>query len=176
MQSVKEMRIEEGTTKNRQELASFHYRSHRIPAPRKIFSLKRSKEICGVIVYCYPPPMCFGRRLVLRKMTMEELNEKLSIISRVVVHPKYRTIGLGSKLVRDTLTLAGTEYVEMPAVMAKYNPFAEKAGMRKIVEQEPPKEALAILRVLKEFGFKDQFLTSERSVVEKLQTLDEKSV
>ena len=109
-------------------------------------------------------------------MTMEELNEKLSIISRVVVHPKYRTIGLGSKLVRDTLTLAGTEYVEMPAVMAKYNPFAEKAGMRKIVEQEPPKEALAILRVLKEFGFKDQFLTSERSVVEKLQTLDEKSV
>jgi ABC-type ATPase with predicted acetyltransferase domain len=75
---------------------------------------------------------------------MKELNEKLSTISRVVVHPKYRTIGLGSKLVRATLPLVGTPYVEMPAVMAKYNPFAEKAGMRKIAEQPPPKEALKI--------------------------------
>jgi len=39
-------------------------------------------------------------------MTVKELNEKLNIISRVVVHPKYRTIGLGSKLVRETLSLA----------------------------------------------------------------------
>ncbi len=37
------------------------------------------------------------------KMGMKELNQKLSNISRVVVHPKYRTIGLGSKLIRDTL-------------------------------------------------------------------------
>ena len=50
---------------------------------------------------------------------------------RVVVHPEYRTIGLGSKLVRETLAFAGTPYVEMVAVMAKYNPFAEKAGMQK---------------------------------------------
>jgi hypothetical protein len=35
--------------------------------------------------------------------------------------------------------LAGTPYVEMPAVMAKYNPFAEKAGMKKIAEQPPQK-------------------------------------
>ena len=75
-------------------------------------------------------------------MSMRELNKKLSSISRVVVHPKYRTIGLGSRLVKVTLPLAGTEYVEMSAVMAKYNPFAEKAGMKKTVEQESPKEAL----------------------------------
>ncbi len=71
-------------------------------------------------------------------MSMKELNDKLGVISRVVVHPKYRTIGLGSKLVHDTLSLAGTEYVEVSAVMAKYNPFAEKAGMKKVAEQQPP--------------------------------------
>jgi len=170
---TREMRIEEGTTEDWRRLAGFHYRSHKIAGPRKIFSLKRGDELCGVIVYCYPPPTAFGRRCVLPKMSMRELNEKLSVISRVVVHPKYRTIGLGAKLVRETLAKAGTPYVEMPAVMAKYNPFAEKAGMRKIAEQPPPKEALAITEILRQLGFNIQLLGSEKYVLNKLQNLSE---
>ncbi|MBT0160206.1 GNAT family N-acetyltransferase [Candidatus Bathyarchaeota archaeon A05DMB-2] len=173
---VKEMRIKEGTTEDWRKLSGFHYRSHKIAAPRKIFCLKRGEELCGVIVYCYPPPTCFGRRLVLPKMPMKELNEKLSIITRVVVHPKYRTIGLGSKLVKETLPLAGTSYVEMPAVMAKYNPFAEKAGMRKIAEQPPPKEALKVVETLHKLGLNAQLLSSEKYVLNKLQTLNDKEV
>ena len=109
-------------------------------------------------------------------MSMKELNQKLSIITRVVVHPKYRTIGLGAKLVRETLAKAGTPYVEMPAVMAKYNPFAEKAGMRKIAEQPPPKEALAIAEVLSKLGFNIHLLGSEKYVLNKLNTLSEKEI
>jgi len=173
---AKEMQVEEGTTKDWRGLAGFHYRSHKIVAPRKIFCLKRGDELCGVIVYCYPPPTCFGRRLVLPKMSMKELNEKLSIISRVVVHPKYRTIGLGAKLVRETLAKAGTPYVEMVAVMAKYNPFAEKAGMQKIAEQPPSKKALAIAQVLSELSFNIQLLGSEKYVLNKLQTLSDEGL
>jgi len=110
------------------------------------------------------------------KMNMKELDEKLSIISRVVVHPKYRTIGLGAKLVRETLPLAGTPYVEMPAVMAKYNPFAEKAGMQKIAEQAPPKEALKIAETLEYLGFDIQLLGSEKYVLNRLQTLSDESL
>jgi len=173
---TKEMQITEGTTEDWRKLASFHYRSHKIAAPRKIFCLKRGTELCGVIVYNYPPPTCFGRRLVLPKMSMKELNEKLSIITRVVVHPKYRTIGLGVKLVKETLPLAGTKYVEMPAVMAKYNRFAEKAGMQKIAQQPPPKEALAIAEILQQLGFNIQLLGSEKYVLTKLQTLNAESI
>jgi len=173
---AKEMRIEQGTTEDWRKLAGFHYRSHKIAAPRKIFCLKRAEELCGVIVYCYPPPTAFGRGLVLPKMSMRELNEKLSIISRVVVHPKYRTIGLGAKLVKETLPLAGTPYVEMPAVMAKYNPFAEKAGMRKIAEQPPPKEAVKIAETLNKLGFNIHLLGSEKYVSTKLQTLNAESI
>jgi hypothetical protein len=107
---------------------------------------------------------------------MKELNEKLSIISRVVVHPKYRTIGLGAKLVRESLPLAGTPYVEMPAVMAKYNPFAEKAGMQKIVEQPPPKEATKIAEILRHVGFNIHLLSSQKYVMNKLQTLNDKEI
>jgi ABC-type lipoprotein export system ATPase subunit/GNAT superfamily N-acetyltransferase len=173
---LREMRIEQGSTADWRQLAGFHYRSHRIAAPRKVFCLKRGEELCGVIVYCYPGPACFGRRLVLPKMSMKELNERLSVISRVVVHPKYRTAGLGVKLVKDTLASAGTEYVEMSAVMAKYNPFAEKARMNRVVEQPPSKEALKIAEALKLFGFDVQLLGNTGYVLAKLQTLTKTNV
>jgi hypothetical protein len=74
------------------------------------------------------------------------------------------------------LPLAGTPYVEMPAVMAKYNPFAEKAGMQKVAEQPPPKEALAIAEVLSKLGFNIHLLGSEKYVRNKLKNLCEKEI
>jgi ABC-type ATPase with predicted acetyltransferase domain len=68
-------------------------------------------------------------------MTTQEINQNLSTINRIVIHHKYRTIDLGEKIIRETLPQAGTPYVELVAVMAKYSPFAEKAGMKKVVEQ-----------------------------------------
>jgi tRNA(Met) C34 N-acetyltransferase TmcA len=102
---------------------------------------------------------------------MKELNEKLSVICRVGVHPKYRTIGLGTKLIKDTLMLAGKEYVGMSAVMARYNPFTEKAGMRKVAEQPPSQEAGKIAELLAQLGFDCQLLGSRKYVLAKLQTL-----
>jgi len=170
---TKQMHIEQGTTQDWKKLANHHYRSHKITAPRKIFTLTRNKELCGVIVYSYPPPTCFGRNHILPKMPMKQLNQQLSIISRIVIHPKYRTIGLGTKLIKETLDLAGTQYVEMPAVMAKYNPFAEKAGMQKITEQQPSKQAQKITQTLQQLGFNTQTLANQKQVLETLQSLNE---
>jgi hypothetical protein len=44
--------------------------------------------------------------------------------------------------------------------MAKHNPFAEKAGMKKILEQRPPKETVNIERVLEGLGFSASFLAA----------------
>ncbi|MEM1582981.1 MAG: GNAT family N-acetyltransferase [Candidatus Bathyarchaeia archaeon] len=168
---AREMHIEEGSIRDWRALADFHYRSHHIAGPRKIFVMERGDEVCGVIVYAYPPPTCFGRRFVLPKMAPKELNERLSTISRVVIHPKYRSIGLGARLVRETLPLVGTPYVETVAVMARYNPFFERAGMRRIAEQPPPKETISIVKLLDQLGFNVQLLGSERYIFQKLQTL-----
>jgi len=43
----------------------------------------------------------------------------------------YCTIGLAVKIVKETLPLAGKPYVETTEVMARYNPFFEKAGTQK---------------------------------------------
>lgn len=169
---VREMQICRGTTEDWRKLSVFHYRSHKIGAVRNIFCLKHGEESCGVIVYCYPPPACFGRSRILPKMSMQNLNEKLSIISRVVVHPKYRTIGLGAKLVKETLPLAGTEYVETIAVMAKYNPFFERAGMQKVVESKPSVNLLRALGRLKELGFNVLMLDSVKENVQMIGRVD----
>src|SRR3990170_934900 len=123
---AKEMVIEGGYLSDWRLLSGFHYRSHHAGASREVYRLKRGVELCGVIVYTYPPPGCAGRNLVLPgRHSMKELNLELSTISRIVIHPKYRSIGLGAKLIRETLPRVGTPCIEMIAVMAKYNPFAE---------------------------------------------------
>ncbi|MEM3577594.1 MAG: GNAT family N-acetyltransferase [Candidatus Bathyarchaeia archaeon] len=156
---VKEMRVEEGGISDYKQLSAFHYRSSRCPPPRKIFVLKRNSELCGVIVYSYPPPMCFGRNKVWRG-SFSQLQNEVSTISRVVVHPKYRSIGLGVKLVKETLSKAGTPFVETLAVMARYNPFFERAGMQKITESKPAKGVLWALEKLRSLGFNPAMLAS----------------
>jgi len=85
----------------------------------------------------------------------------------VVIYPKYRTIGVGSKLIRETLPLVGTPYAEMVAAMAKYNQFAERAGLQKIVEQKPLENVQKISNILVQFGFNLPLLGSERHGLEK---------
>lgn len=159
---TKQTRIQQGTIQDYKQLAQFHYReSGGLPPPRKVFALKRRDETVGAIVYSYPPLGCFGRSRVFKKrMTAKELNENLSIISRVVLHPKYRTIGLGTRLVKETLPLAGTPCVETVAVMAKYNPFFEKAEMKKIVEQVPDVSCVEAVEKLRQLGLNPILLAS----------------
>lgn len=50
----------------------------------------------------------------------------------MIIHPKFRGIGLGAFLVRETMSRVDVRVIEALAVMAKYNPFFEKAGMIRV--------------------------------------------
>jgi len=69
-------------------------------------------------------------------------------------------MGLGVRLVKETLCRAGTSCVEALAVMAKYNPFFEKAGMRKIMESKPSVNVLLAIEQLQGLGFNSTMLGS----------------
>ena len=151
---LRQVRIEAGNRQDYLRLADFHYRSHKLPPPRQIFKASKNGEVVGVIVYSYPALTISSRRLALKeRLSFKELNERLSCISRVVVHPKYRSIGLGQKLVKETLARCGTPCVEAIAVMAKYNPFFEKAGMKKIAVHKPSQKIVEMANKLLELGF-----------------------
>jgi len=154
-------------------LAGFHYRDSKgIVACQKVFVLKRGEEVAGVIVYSSPAVAAFGRKKAFgRQFSLEELNRDVALISRVVVHPKYRTIGLGVKLVKETLHLAGRPYVETVAVMARYNPFFEHAGLTRIEESKSEPRILEAVEKLRTLGFNPIFLSSEKGNLEKLQKM-----
>jgi len=176
---TRNLRIEEGTLEDYRRLAEFHYRNPKMhPIPIKIFALRREDGECvGVILYSYPPPNIFGRRKAVgRRVSIEELNRDWAMISRVIIHPKYRSVGLGSRLVRDTLPLVGRKYVETMAVMARYNPFFEKAGMIRIAERRPPERVRETLRVLEDLGFKRYLLTSVEYNLERLKELTDEDI
>jgi len=155
---LNQMKVEEGSYEEWKNVAGFHYRSHRVAFIQKVFVLKRKNRVCGSIVYVHPLSAAPCRQRVLKLESMKELNEKLSRIGRVVVHPKYRTIGAGVKLVHDSLRLCGRPCVEMIAVMARYNPFAEHAGMKKVCESKPDKSILEAVAELENLGFTSYLL------------------
>jgi ABC-type lipoprotein export system ATPase subunit len=173
---TRDMQIHEGAYADYKLLSQFHYRSKHPPAPRKIFTLKRKNgELCGTIVYSYPSPFCFGRSTAW-KGTLQQLMREVSVISRVIIHPKYRAISLGTRLVKETLPQAGTPYVEAVAVMARFNPFFEKAGMQRIAVSKPNENLTNALADLRKLGFNVDLLTSKDYCTTKLAEIGAENV
>ena len=112
----------------------------------------------------------------MTKINMKKLNQKLSVIMRVVVHPKYRTIGLGIKLVKENLPLAPNPCVETIAVMARYKPFFEKAGMQKVIESKPNPNILVAIQQLRKSGFNPVVLGSVNYNTQKIKEVGREKV
>ncbi len=130
---AREVSIREGTRQDYERLESFHYRAKLPDVTRWIYILLHGKEVIGAICYGNPPLRSAGRASYFGySPSPEEINQNFTIISRVVVRPKYRSIGFGAKIVRETLPLPGKKFVESIAVMSRFNPFFEKAGMHRV--------------------------------------------
>ena len=159
---LREISIEKGCFADFLRLSEFHYRgAKRFPVLR-VFRAVRRGFVAGAIVYSPPPIHCWGRRYAFSRLPrLRELNRYFANISRVVVHPRFRMIGLGVRLVRETLGLVGRAYVETSAVMARYNPFFERAGMKKIDVKEPNQDLLKALKLLEALGFRRELMASQ---------------
>jgi hypothetical protein len=60
--------------------------------------------------------------------------------------------------------------------MAKYSAFAEKAGMRKIAQQQIVEGISSVSKALSELGFDPHLLGSERYVMAKLESLQPEQI
>ena len=171
---AEDITIREGCKEDYEHLAHLHYRDTRLPVPREIYAMERGDKLIGVIVYSYPSVRSSGRRKAVGYVpNLEELNKNWAVISRVIVHPKYRTIGLGSRIIRETLQMQGSGHVELIAVMAQYNPFAERAGMKLIQVSEPHASITGAVENLRRLGFNPVLTASTRHNRETLNSLDE---
>lgn len=187
---VKDMSVELGDKDDWQALMQFHYRSHKVMIPLKYVRLVRNvysvnnaditepqKELVGICIFVVPPLTIYGRKLYFGRCfnrnaaEMKELNANFSQISRVVIHPEYRSMGLGAMLIRESLKQAPTQYTETMAVMAKYNPFFERAGMLRVCERQMDKYTTEVIKALNVYGFELTFMSSKLYVRGKLDAL-----
>ncbi len=165
------LRIEKGTIDDYNALKELHYRSRHPGVVRAIYRAVIGGELAGVVAYTAPHPVLRPRNAALpflKEMMRDEMrgylswvNEHFVRISRVIVHPKFRGIGVAVELVRQTLPLEGRPYVEALAVMARYNPFFERAGMLRVsseVDRERARTLGAAYRKLEELGAREHVL------------------
>ncbi len=162
---IDELCIERGGSGDYQQLASFHYKSGRPGAVTAVYRIVhraptvvgrfvgRSDEttIVGVLIRSLPSLGCQLRDRatndryrgmgVLAAAAM--VNREFRTISRVVIRPQWRGIGLAVRLVRHALGDPETAYTEALAAMGRVHPFFERAGM--VRYDRPPRPEYARL-------------------------------
>lgn len=158
----KKIKFIRATREDYKILSDFHYRSHRLGAVKEIFAFKKDNEIIGIIVLSFPNFKFPDRFKNLGKWceNKKRVNQKISLISRVIIHPKYRSIGLGWRLVKRTLEKCRDKYIEAIASMAVHNPFFEKAGMKLIKIKLPDKLIIEAIDELKKLKINPLFISS----------------
>ena len=129
-------------------LARFHYRDKTLGPYTHLFAIydehpcrKLTTPAAGVIVYRPPVPNLAIRNSVMdgfftglsRTAGLTRLNEHVRCISRVIIDPRYRGLGLASRLVKETMPLTGAAMVEACSVMGGFHPFFRRAGMLEFI-------------------------------------------
>ncbi|MDB5323240.1 MAG: glutamine transporter ATP-binding protein [Phycisphaerales bacterium] len=135
-----ELRLTRGTPQDYRALERFHYRPKSPATWAGVWVVQyddgtSAARLVAVAVLSYPTVNSSARDRALgmgdwparRKLAF--VNQHVRTISRVIVHPQFRSLGLASQLVRRACAEAPTRYVEAFAVMGRVHPFFEKGGM-----------------------------------------------
>jgi GNAT superfamily N-acetyltransferase len=166
-------------------LSRYHYRDAKLGPIAGIWALRQAspycrseREVIGVIVYTYPAPNVAARNAATggcfqgadNISNLRRLNGCLRCISRVVIEPRWRGLGLGTWLVRETLPLLDVPMVESMALMGRFHPFLERAGMRRFDPPENP-NAVALRLGLATLGVEPEIWYDPRAVQARIDAM-----
>jgi len=167
-------------------LAHFHYREGRLGPFAAIFALRADERLChrlgrkavGVIVYTMPVVAAELRNVATadffvgfdRQTRLALINRNIRCISRVIIEPRFRGLGLASRLVCETMPMMGVPIVESMAVMGLVNPFFEKAGMTGYTA-EMPVRCVQLIEAFSMVGVEKKVLIDPPKIQRKLNRL-----
>lgn len=166
-------------------LACHHYRDTRPVGVKAIFSIKPGRRLhvpggkaMGVIVYAMPVPRMEQRNAATgdifkgfdRQTQLGLINRNIRCISRVIIEPRLRGIGLATRLVRETMPRMNVPIIEALGVMPLVNPFLEKAGMKAFAPRIRP-EQVALIEAFSVIGIEEDGLIDSETVQHKLEAL-----
>lgn len=175
-----------GNTDDYEKLAHYHYRDNQLGPFAAIFALKPRKgldrrlrvDTAGVIVYKMPSPALELRNAATgntfsgfdRATGLALVNKTIRCISRVIIEPRFRGLGLASTLVSETMPRMNMPIIEAMAVMGLVNPFFEKAGM-KAYQAKPAARCVQLIEAFSMVGIEEDELIWPRKVQWKIESL-----
>lgn len=180
----KKLNIVPGCLDDYKQLAHYHYRDSRLGPFTAVFTLKPSSamaariETVGVIVYTMPSPGLGLRNVATdnlfagfdRRTRLALINKNIRCIGRVIIEPRFRALGLASRLVRQTMPQMNVPIIEAMAVMGLANPFFEKAGMEAFTAKMPAR-CVQLIEAFSLVGIEQQQLIDAQYVQRKLGQL-----
>jgi hypothetical protein len=180
----KKLQIVPGNRDDYEGLAHYHYRDSKLGSYTAMFALKPAqsdrlnRQTVGVIVYKMPPPGAELRNVATggfftgfdRATQLVLLNKNVRCINRVIIEPRFRSLGLASRLVRETMPRINVPIIEAMAVMGIVNPFLEKAGMRAFTAKIQTR-CVRLIEAFSVVGIENQELIDPKKVQGKLDRL-----
>jgi ABC-type ATPase with predicted acetyltransferase domain len=152
--------LERGSARDYHALAAFHYAAGPPATWAGVWMVRyfdsqrhvavNSSRSVAVGVLSYPVPSCRPRERWFglagaRDAILRAVNANLRTISRVVVHPQFRALGLSTLLVRCLCAHCDTRYVEAIAQMGHVHPLFTRAGMTRTNLDHPDEPAYFVL-------------------------------
>jgi GNAT superfamily N-acetyltransferase len=192
--ALADVTIEPGDRRDYEALAAFHYRAAPPRIPTAVYCMVRraptvvgrflnrpnETQTIGVLVRAMPVLACALRDHALRARyrhlhrlaAADMINREIRTISRVVIHPQWRGLGLAVRLVRHALAHLESRYTEALAAMGRVHPFFERAGMMRY-ERPPHPGHARLLDALDHVGLAPAQLASITRMRQRIAQLDE---
>ena len=176
----KDIIIEEATMRDYETLERFHYLEGGPQFRRALYKATLRDQTIGVIAYTAPMLGLSIRNRVFPqyrggdKESAERVNKDIVRLARVIVHPKFRSVGVAVRLVRESLPLVGYPLVECIAAMPRYNPFLEKAGMVRVGDIPLNADQQRLIDTVRNLGVDPGMLHSPKECRRLLDNLGQK--
>ncbi|MFZ2873398.1 MAG: hypothetical protein WAZ94_02825, partial [Phycisphaerales bacterium] len=142
------VRVSRGTRADLEALRGFHYCSGRPSPPVVVLRARVGRELAGVLAVGMPTLNGWWRREGFGpgfagpgRATARRLNASVRLISRVIVDPRFRGLGVAASLVRAYLARPLTPRTEAVASMGAFCPLFTAAGMREVPPRIPARDA-----------------------------------
>jgi len=188
-----------GSTADYSALSEFHYLRHAPVTATRVLALVdtapdvltrwarlrgeqeeeiASDRVVAVLVESLPALSCALRDEALggryrgwsdRGAMARLLNAEVRCISRVVVHPQWRGLGLAVRLVGEAMATMTTPYLEALASMGRVHPFFARAGMREYRRWPHPRDQ-RLIDALRSVGLAPWELACVNRLEEMLET------
>lgn len=171
--------ISRGTIRDYHQLAPFHYRAGDPASPVRILVARHKAELLGVLVVSMPVLNGPWRTIAwpgrfntgsnrARAVAINHPRTGIRCITRVIVDPRARGLGIARRLVTAYLRNPLTTHTEALAAMGAISPFFVRAGMKAI---EAPKAAhhQALARALLAAGIQPHHLCCPTLAIDRLR-------